>query len=328
MIKVLCKQNGKISGYVFLQALVCIFLFHSFSCMQEDAEAPQVEEDEEVLSVFVNIPPQKWLVEQIGRELVDVNVLVPPGSDPHVFTPTPSEVMRLGNADIYFHGIMPFGRELARRVGQTGVDIRIVNITSGVEFRDMQQHCHDHEHNHDAHEHDHEHQNAEGKDPHVWLSPPELKVQARNIADALRAADRDNKDRYDANLARFIAAADAVHKKLQEMLAPYRGRTFYVFHPAFGYFARSYGLTQEAVETGGRSPTPRHLRNLISEAREEGVKIIFVHPQFESKSAEIVADGIGGEVVMLDPLAGDVLANLVKIGESIADALGEGDQND
>ena len=158
-------------------------------------------------------------------------------------------------------------------------------------------------------------------DPHVWLSPPEIKIQARNIARALREADPEREEAYEANLEDFLREVDEVHDRLREALAPYRGRTFYVYHPAFGYFARSYGLEQKAVETGGRGPTGRELLSLIEQAREENVRVIFVQPQFRSDSAETIADAINGVVISLDPLAEDVLSNLLDIGDRVGRAL-------
>lgn len=304
---------------IFLPAL--FFLFLSLSC--KDAAAPSG--DRERLSVFVNIPPQAYFVEQIGGELADVRVLVSPGENPHMFTPTPRQIMHLGNADIYFHGIMPFGKAIAGKIAGSGSAVHIVDITEGIDLRPVDGQC-DHDHAHDAggvdgHDTHHRH-NGDVMDPHVWLSPPEIKVQARNIADALKEADPARAGVYERNLNEFVGRTEEVHRRLTDILEPLRGRTFYVYHPAFGYFARTYGLVQEAVETGGRSPAPRHIRELIKKAGQEGVRVLFVQPQFDHRSAQTIADAINGVVIPLDPLAHDVLENLVEIAGRIESALG------
>ena len=100
-----------------------------------------------------------------------------------------------------------------------------------------------------------------------------------------------------------------------------KGRDLFVFHPAYGYFARQYGLTQVAVETGGRQPSARHLAELIDRARARDVRVIFVQPQFARHSARAVADAIGGAVVPLDPLAEDYLGNLEQMASTVESAL-------
>jgi zinc transport system substrate-binding protein len=144
---------------------------------------------------------------------------------------------------------------------------------------------------------------------------------AGTIAEACIAADQANSGRYAANLSLLNEKLDALHNSIAKRLAPYAGRRFFVFHPSFGYFAHDYNLHQEAVEVSGNIPSPRQLSQLISQAKEDGVKVIFVQPQFDATSAKTVADAIGGEVVPLDALAEDVGENLDIIAGKIQSAL-------
>ena len=105
--------------------------------------------------------------------------------------------------------------------------------------------------------------------------------------------------------------------KLKQALGPFRGQTFYVFHPAFGYFADAYGLQQKAVETEGKAPTPRQLLAMIKQARAEGVKIIFLQPQFDARCGQAIAEAIDGKVVIIDSLAPDVVKNLDNIAQNV-----------
>ena len=150
----------------------------------------------------------------------------------------------------------------------------------------------------------------EGLDPHVWLSPLNLKIMAAEMARAMIASDPANKATYEKNLSETTRILDQVHQKIEQKLAPYQGASFYVFHPAFGYFAHTYHLQQQAIETGGKSPTPRQLSSLITQAKASKARVIFVQPQFDPRSAQAIANAIHGEVVPLDPLAEDVAANL------------------
>jgi zinc transport system substrate-binding protein len=151
-----------------------------------------------------------------------------------------------------------------------------------------------------------------------------LKTLAENIAAALAVADPSHRRDFERNLAALIDRLDALHRRIQRTLAPYRGRSFYVFHPGFGYFADAYGLRQEAVEAGGHSPTPPELRTLIERARADGIKAIFVQPQYAPQSAQVVAEQIGGRVVVINGLAKDVLADIEDIATKVAAAMKEG----
>jgi len=262
------------------------------------------------LSVFAGIGPVAYLVEQIGGECVAVDVLIQPGQDPHTFEPTPRQVHALGGATLFFKVGMPFENTLVEKVRGDSRQLTIVDVANGVERRAMGAACCDHG------RHDHEVLEAEA-DPHVWLSPPLLKVQAANVAEALCRADPAHQHQYKENLASLLERIDATHRRVERELAPHRGRAFYVFHPGFGYFADAYGLKEEAVEAGGRSPSAKQLHTLVGRARAEGVNTVFVQPQFDPRSAQTVAEAIGGNVVPIDGLAKDVLSNIEDIAKKI-----------
>ena len=267
----------------------------------------------EPLPVYVTVPPQAYLVEWIGNRHVAVETLVRPGRDPHTFEPTPRQVVGLAKAKLYFKVGIPFERRLLEKIeGQHG-RLVVVDTAEGIERRTADsQCCEDHEH--------HVHHATE-TDPHVWLSPPLLKIQVRNIARALEQYDPAHAEDYRRNLAEMLLEIDEIDREIAAVLEPYRGQSFYVYHAAFGYFGDAYGLKQEAVQVGGRSPTLRQLRALIHRAKAEGVKIVFLQPQFDQRSARKVAAVLDGTVVTIDPLAKDVLANLEHIAVEIRRAL-------
>jgi len=276
---------------------------------------PPVDSADGRLPVFVGIPPLGGLVEQIGGPHVAVSVLVQPGQDPHTFEPTPRQVVALSKARLFFEIGMPFESTLVEKIQQGNQRLAVVDTTSGIQKHAMGAPCGEqgHEHAEDA--------NAGEPDPHVWLSPPLLKLMARNIAAALQQADPANAREYQTNLAALSVRLDALHEKISRMLAPYRGRAFYVFHPSFGYFADAYGLKQVAVEAGGRSPTPKQLQALIEQARKDRIKVVFVQPQSPQQSAQVVADAIGGKVVAIDGLAGNVIEDIEDIAAKMAAAM-------
>ncbi|AHC13812.1 Zinc ABC transporter, periplasmic-binding protein ZnuA [Salinispira pacifica] len=159
------------------------------------------------------------------------------------------------------------------------------------------------------------------QDPHVWLSPRLVKIQAQNIFSALVELDPAGEETYSDGYDTLIRQLDEVDGELSDVLEPFQGNKFFVFHPAFGYFGDDYGLTQIAIETGGKEPAPAVLEEIIAHATEEGVKIIFVQPEFSQNSAEAIADAIDGTVVSLSPLNPDYVNNLRHIAGEIRSSL-------
>lgn len=230
-------------------------------------------------------------------------------------------MVQLGSADVFFTIGVPFERAFLPRVEASLGSLKIVHTEEGIVRRQIDEHHHEDEddelHEHEAEEHhedDHEH---EGNDPHIWLSPVLAKVQARNIHAALVELDPEGRDVYDEGLEELIAELDDLDNKIKKELEPYKGRIFFIYHPALGYFADEYNLEQIAIETGGKEPSAAALGEIIEHAKEEGVKIIFVQPEFSIESAGIIADAIDGNVVTLNTLNPDYINNLSEISAKI-----------
>ncbi len=281
------------------------------------------------IKVFVGINPIAYSVERVGGPNVEVTVLVGPGQDPHTFDPTPRVVAKLANARILFKMGFPFEETLIQKVGSTFKNLEVVDLQQGIKLRTMTEE--EAEAEEAEHEHGHGHGKAEERDPHheagdmdqhTWLDPQLVKIQARTIADTLIRIDPGHKDRYEKNLKGFLTDLDAVHEQLTKALAPVKGKSFFVFHPALGYFGDAYGLKQIPVQIGGKEPTARQLARLIELAKEDDVRVIFVQPQFSKKSADTLARSIGGAVVHIDTDgARDYLKNLQDIAVKIESAL-------
>jgi len=274
---------------------------------------PHARADTPPLAVFVAIPPQAYLVQRIAGPHANVGVLLRQGQDPHTFEPSPSQLAMLGRARAFFPIGMPFERRLVERIRATYPALHIVDVTAGIRRRTMREET--------AAGHD-PHAPAGEPDPHVWMAPPLLATQAVAMADALVSLDPSHADLFRRNLKELTAEIAALDRRVRTALAPFKGRTFYVFHPAFGYFADAYGLRQMAVETEGKIPTPRQLSVLIKQARADGVNVIIVQPQYDRRSAESVAAAIGGSVFPVDPLAPDILQALDAMCSLLQRALG------
>ncbi len=282
------------------------------------------------VKAFVSILPIAYFVERVGGPNVEVSVLVGPGQDPHTFEPTPRLMAKLANARLLYKMGFPFEETIIKKIGSTFKNVEVVDLQQGIKVRTLTEeeaeaeeaeHEHGHGHGHGEAEH-HEHSHEAGEiDQHTWLDPRLAKIQAQTIADTLIRIDSAHKDQYEKNLKDFQADLDTIHEQLTKALAPVKGKSFFVFHPAYGYFGDAYGLKQIPVQIGGKEPTARQLARLIQLAKEDGVRVIFVQPQFSKKSANALAQAIGGAVVPLDDLAPDYLKNLREMAAKLDSAL-------
>ena len=259
-------------------------------------------------SVFVSILPQKYFLQKIGKDLVDVHVMVAPGASPATYEPKPLQMMALSRAQVYFAVGVPFERAWLKKIAAANPDMRIVHTDEGIEKIPMA--AHHHEESPPMNAHKNIHGEEASFDPHVWLSPPLVKIQARHIYEALAACDPGHEAIYAANYHVFLDELDALHQDLLAAFRENQGKAFMVFHPSWGYFAEAYGLRQIPIEMEGKAPKPAQLKNLITTAEAMGVKVIFVQPQFSAKNAKVIADAIKGKVIFADPLAENWAENL------------------
>jgi zinc transport system substrate-binding protein len=272
------------------------------------------------VKVFVSIAPQQYFVKKVGGSLVDVSVLVPPGFEPHTYEPKPRQMAALAKAAVFFTVGLEFEKVWLKKIAATNPRMQVVATDEGVAKLAMAGRRHEQEEGHATgrrlDQHPARHDDG-GPDPHIWLSPPLVKIQAKAIAEGLSAVDPANRTRYEENYAAFEKEIGALDAELRSLFAGCRGARFMVFHPSWGYFAQAYGLEQVPIEIEGKDPKPAQLQELIRQAKQEDVKVVFVQPQFSAKSAEMVARAIGGQVLAVDPLAADWAENLLEVGRKI-----------
>ncbi|NNF96262.1 MAG: zinc ABC transporter solute-binding protein, partial [Halobacteria archaeon] len=235
--------------------------------------------------------------------------------------PTPRQISTLANSALYIRAGVPFEKAWMERIRSVNPNMRVLDARAGFDLRIIELHENDHDNEHhffkrraDAH------QGVSRRDPHVWTSPPLVKRMAGNIRDALAELDPANGQDYALNFNAFAAELDRLDRDIQSRLKGVPIRKFMVFHPAWGYFADTYWLTQVPIEKEGKEPGARRLTALIEQAKREHVRVIFVQPQFNKKSAEQVARAIGGQVLAIDPLSPDYADNLRNLAQQIAEA--------
>jgi zinc transport system substrate-binding protein len=273
-------------------------------------QVPQKDNANAALSVVVSIVPQVYFVERIAGDLATVDLLAPPNHTAETHQVTPRQMDILSRADVYFRIGMPFETALVRRLESTCPNLKIVDTREGVTL--LGGVC---THDHDDHHH------HEGDDPHIWLDPQRVKIQARTIAKELSTLAPSHAPAFTANLEIFEKDLDALRQRLAEILAPMKDKVIYVYHPAFGYLADAYGFEQRSIETEGKDPGSKRLYELIDEIKNAGVKVIFDQPQFAEGSVQVIAKEANVKVVALDGLMQDYITGMEALAKAIAGSL-------
>jgi zinc transport system substrate-binding protein len=263
--------------------------------------------------VFVTIPPQKYVVEKIGGPECAVSVLIPPGASPHSYEPKPAQMAKLAKARLYFSTGVEVEHVWLPRIRAVNPDLDVVATDSGIEK--MHGTCDDHAHAESGSAESVEHHDEEaGVDPHIWLSPQLVKLQARSIAAALSRYDTAHAAVFGERLAAFERECDSLHTAIAARLSACGANpNFLVFHPSWGYFAREFSLRQMAIEVEGKEPGIRELGAIVKQARESDVGAVLIQPQFSGTLAATIAREMGVPTEIIDPLAEDWAENLGRV---------------
>ena len=262
------------------------------------------------------LPPVAYIANIVAGDKAEVVSLLPEGRSPHDYSPRPADIRDAGKSAFFFTTGMNFENSAVRALPS---NVRIVDVSGGIRRR----HFDDGHGSCDGHGHDHDHHGEDALDPHVWLSPENAAKIAENIAGALCGLDPENSAVYKENLRKFTSELAAVNDDLHKRLAPYAKRTILVYHPAFGYFTDLFDLKQHPLEINGREMTAVQLAAVIKKAKEENIRLVFVQPQFNPRTAQELASRIDGEALPLDPLAYDLVNNFKKMGDAISRGFGE-----
>ena len=265
------------------------------------AACSRKQQAEGKIIVAVSIPPLAQFVERIGGDNVRAIIMVPPGASPHTYEPRPSQLVELSEATMYVKVGSPIEFEVTwlDKLVSVNESMSIVDCSKGIAFDTG--HSRDHACEHSS------------SDPHIWVSPHNAAVMVGTICEGLVSIDPGHQQLYKSNRDRYIAELENLDRRIKNTFAAIKSRKFIVYHPAWGYFARRYGLDQLPIEEEGKEPTAKTIASLIENARRDGIEIIFASPQFSSESAEVIAKEIGGRVILIDPLEKEYIANIERV---------------
>lgn len=268
-----------------LIAAIC-FLFHLVSC------GSQRKQDQDVPKITVSIEPLRCLTEQIAGSCFQVLTMVPKGGSPETYEPSPKQMMDLQESRIYFAiGELGFEKTWLGKFKENAPEVSFVNVSGKQD--------------------DH-------ADPHVWTSYNRLIGMAQVICETLCHADPEHEAYFKENLQKTVTMLKTSDQEVRHELQNIRQRAFLIYHPTLTYFAEDYGLTQIAIESEGKEPSPQRLAQLIGQCRKENVGVILVQEEFDRKNAELIARETHTQIVTINPLAYDYDKELRRIAKILS----------
>ena len=284
-------------------AIVIVIPLASFAVTQPSFNSEISTTENSKLQVITSATFLYEFSQNVGKEMIDVTLLVPMGVDPHDWEPTIRDREKLQKADVIIVNGIGYEHWLGSFDSNDNQGI-LVDTSNGISTLDSEKHDdHAKEDDHDGHEEEDKH-NHEDLDPHIWLNPVYAQLQVKNIANALSNSDPTNKNYYQSNAAIYNKELDLLDSKIRTELSGCK-TDFITFHNAFSYLSEEYGLTQHTIISSNDSHgevTPQTLENIISLARELNIKVIFAEESTSTKTSQVIADEIGGKVLVLSPL--------------------------
>lgn len=257
--------------------------------------------DKNKLTVAVAIPPVKAFAQAVCGNLADVYSVIPQGSSPENYEPTPQEKENFAKANIYFS--IGVAAEQSNTLPNVSEKTKIVYLQDEVakKYDDLTM--------------------EGGRDPHIWVSPKRAIVIVETIKNEMCAIDSENADKYTKNANRYIEELTKTDNEIKEILSQISNKKMIVFHPAFGYLADDYGIEMYALEENGKEATAKRLAEMIDFAKKENIKVIFYQAEIDSSQSKAFAEEIGGKTVMLSPLAENYIENLKSMALTMKEAM-------
>jgi len=264
-------------------------------------DSTSTEDESGKMVVAVSIVPETTFAKAVCGDLAEVITMIPPGSSPENYEPTPQQMVQFSESSIYFSiGVPTEGTAILPNVG----DVKVVHLEKAVSQAYP----------------DRTFESGE-RDPHIWLSPKRAVVMVQAIADEMSVIDAPNKDTYEKNAKEYIAKLEKLDEDISSAWDGVQNRKYIVYHPAFGYLADDYGLEMFALEEEGKEATPQHLQEMIDLAKAENIKVIFYQEEIDSSQSKAYAEEIGGKTTQLSPLSADYIENLQKMADTIREAI-------
>jgi len=269
------KRHKSIFGAIILIALIIA------GCQQQPEQSNVI---------VVSILPQKFFTEKIIGDHFQVEVMIPPGASPATYDPTPRQLAQLSKASVYFKiGYIGFEKSWIPKLESEYPELPFIDLSRDVQTKSSVEH-------HDGHDHG-------GIEPHIWMSPKNARIIAKNIWEAVCNINPEEREFYTSNYKSLLHEIDDLEIDIQDKLENLSKSAFIIYHPALTYFAEDYGLVQYAIEKDGKEPSASYMAKIINRAHEKDIRLIFIQKEFNQNEALTLEREIDGKVVSIDPLA-------------------------
>lgn len=256
-------------------------------------------------TITVTLEPLRYFAEAIAGPHYQVVSMVPKGSSPESYGPTPLQLVHLGQSQAYLRiGHIGFEQAWMKKLQAICPHMKVFDTSRGVELIHGQAHRHG----------DHYHEG--GVDPHIWCSPRNAAIVAENICQALCQLDPTHQADYRQRLSALQQRIAQTHTRVLAHLEN-ASSTFLIYHPSLTYFARDYGLQQLCIEDNGHPPTPAQLKALMDTCRRVDARVLFVQPEFDQRHARLVARQLGLHTVPIQPLSYDWAEEMVRVAKAL-----------
>lgn len=278
--------------------------FSVFSCTTNKSDKP-------ILSV--SIEPQRFFLEQLVGDKYTINTVIPSGSNPETFDPSPAQMIAVSTSHLYFKlGFFGFEQTWLKDVEKNSSTIKVIDCSASIPVLENHQ-CDEH-----GHDHAHESHSHAGPDPHIWSSPRMASIIVDNMYKALVENDSDNevfyKDNYNHLKTEILETDSIIKSYIDKSLS----KSFVIYHPALSYYAEEYGLKQLSIEFEGKNPSPAQMKAVIDQARAENVKVVFIQTEFDQKNGETIAKELGAKLVSINLMDYNWQNEMIKIAKALA----------
>ncbi len=282
------KTRAAIVAIALIIPLSTIAIWNS----SQSLEFPETSVENQKIVALASFYPLYEFTKEVGKDKVDVSLIIPAGVEPHDWEPSIQDIRRMQQADIIIINGIGFENWL-ERIEKSNLELAIIDSSNGIKIIK--------EIDSDKHK-DRNHDSSLGN-PHIWLNPSLAKIQVKNIADGLIKLDPDNSLYYRDNSENYIKKLDILDSKIRDELSNC-SKDFVAFHNAFIYFAKEYGLNQHTIVSSNphNEPTSKTLEEIINLAKEMKIQVIFTEEGVDKRTSEVIAKELGGKVLTLSPL--------------------------
>lgn len=232
--------------------------------------------------INVTIEPERFLAEAIAGDKYTVNTIVPKGSNPEIYEPSPEQLVKLSEGSIYLRiGQIGFEQIWMDRIRQNAPDMRIYDLSEGIIRPEKGKYV----------------------DPHIWTSVKNMRIMAQHLVEILAKEDPENGEYYRKRAAALTAELKKMDVAFGNQLKSVPNRSFLIYHPTLTYFAKDYNLDQIAIEKEDKEPTPFTVKETINECKRKHVRLILLQKEFDIKNTQMIARQLDAQIVQFDPLA-------------------------